>query len=101
MELITVMAMDITMVIIKLTTVRKENISCSKSSRIQNMMCKLRLKSLTKMIENRNKTKKVNVTSTLDRANSKIEDKKNGAKVVINLKHLLRDASKMNKAEKG
>ena len=101
MELITVMAMDITMVIIKLTTVKKENISCSKSSRIQNMMCKLRLKSLTKMIENRNKTKKVNVTSTLDRANSKIEDRKSRARVVINLEHLQRDVSKMNKAEKG
>ena len=101
MELITVMATDTIMVIIKLTTVKKENISCSKSSRIQNMMCKLRLKSLTKMIENRNKTKKVNVTSTLDRANSKIEDRKSRARVVINLEHLQRDVSKMNKAEKG
>ena len=53
------------------------------------------------MIENRNKTKKVNVTSTLDRANSKIEDRKNEARAVIKLKHLPRGVSKMNKAEKG
>ena len=96
----TVMATDTTMVIMKLTMVKKGNISCSKNNRIQSMMCKLRLKLLTKMIESRNKAREVSVISTLDKVNSKIEDRRKRAKDVISLDHLQRDVSKMNKAAK-
>ena len=98
---VTIMAMDSTMVIMKLITVKKENISCSKNNRIQSMMCKLKLKLLTKMIESRNKAREVSVISTLDKVNSKIEDRRKRAKDVISLDHLQRDVSKMNKAVKG